>query len=177
MSEKPEPDVVEEWMTTASVVGGEGRATASRRPGMRLDRFELGAVLGSGGMGMVYEAWDTKLQRRVALKFLRRSGDGAISERRLLREAQGLAQLAHPNVILVYDIGHDEGRVWIAMEYVAGQTLRAWINSGERSRAEILERWIAAGRGLASVHAAGLVHRDIKPDNVLLGDDGRVRII
>ncbi|MEM7156894.1 MAG: serine/threonine-protein kinase [Myxococcota bacterium] len=146
-------------------------------PKVQVGRFRLERELGSGGMGTVYEGWDTELQRQVALKFLRRVGGDEAAELRLFREAQGLAQLSHPNVVPVYDVGRHEGRVWVAMEYVPGQTLRAWAKAQPRTRTEILTRWVEAGRGLAAVHDAGLVHRDIKPDNVLLGDDGRVRLV
>jgi tRNA A-37 threonylcarbamoyl transferase component Bud32/tetratricopeptide (TPR) repeat protein len=150
---------------------------ASERAGVWVDRFELLEKLGAGGMGTVWAAQDHRLQRRVALKFLRSQLDGSTSELRLFREAQALARMQHPNVIAVYDVGRHEGRVWIAMELVPGKTLREWVGERERPSAEILEVWLAAGRGLAAIHAAGLVHRDIKPDNVLLGDDGRVRVI
>ncbi len=144
---------------------------------VRVDRFVIERELGAGGMGTVYEARDEQLQRRVALKFLRRVDDDEGAELRLYREAQGLAQISHPNVVPVYDVGRHEGRVWIAMEYVQGQTLRAWAQEAPRSHREVLDRWVEAGRGLAVVHEAGLIHRDIKPDNVLLGEDGRVRLV
>ena len=144
---------------------------------VRVDRFVLERELGSGGMGTIYAAWDEQLRRRVALKFLRREGSDLAGEQRLFREAQALAQLSHPNVVPIYDVGRHEGRVWLAMEHISGQTLRAWTKQAPRSEAEILRAWIAAGRGLAAIHAASLVHRDIKPDNVMVGDDGRVRIV
>jgi len=144
---------------------------------LRIGRFTLEEQLGSGGMGTVWRAHDERLGRLVALKFLRETEQGEIGEARLFREAQGLAKIAHPNVVPVYDVGRHAGRVWIAMEYVPGRTLRSWVEREQPPVRAIIEAWVAAGRGLAAVHAAGLVHRDVKPENAMLGDDGRIRLI
>src|SRR5690606_1441150 len=138
---------------------------------------EIEDKLGSGGMSTVWRAHDRQLGRAVALKFMHFAGESqARGERRLLREAQALARIAHPNVVSVFDFGTHEDRVWVAMEHVPGRTLRE-LSGRERSWRARLDTWIALGRGLAAVHAVDLVHRDIKPDNALLGDDGRVRLI
>jgi tetratricopeptide (TPR) repeat protein len=122
-------------------------------------------------MGVVYAAYDPQLHRRVALKLLR----GA-SDERLLREARLMAKLAHPNVATVHDVGVFEDRVFLAMEFVEGGTLRTWGMQAGRPLREILDVVLQAAEGLAAAHRAGLVHRDLKPDNVLVGADGRVRI-
>jgi tetratricopeptide (TPR) repeat protein len=143
-------------------------------------RFLVLEKLGAGGMGVVYAAYDPELDRKLALKLLQpgstqveRSG----GQTRLLREAQALARLSHPNVISLYDVGTWRERVFIAMELVEGPSLREWLRQGPHPWREVVEVFLAAGRGLAAAHAAGLVHRDFKPDNVLLGKDGRVRVL
>jgi eukaryotic-like serine/threonine-protein kinase len=143
--------------------------------GERVGRYELLGMVGEGGMSFVYLAHDPELDRDVALKLMRvRVGkEGA---RRLQREAQALAKLSHPNVVPVYDAGMVAGQAFVAMEYVPGKTLRTWLR-GERSWREVVEVMVAAGRGLAAAHDRGLIHRDFKPDNVLIGDDGRVRVL
>jgi tetratricopeptide (TPR) repeat protein len=149
--------------------------------GTTIGRYHVLAQLGRGAMGVVYEAYDPELDRKVALKVLRfaERTDGSASEReaRLLREAQALAQLSHPNVVGVHDVGRVTGQIFIAMELVAGQTLSAWLRASPRPWPAVLEIFIAMGRGLAAAHAAGLVHRDVKPDNVMIGDDARVRVM
>jgi tetratricopeptide (TPR) repeat protein/predicted Ser/Thr protein kinase len=134
-------------------------------------RFELRERLGAGGMGVVYAAWDPQLDRRVAIKLLRNTSDTA--ELRLLREAKAMAQLRHPNVIQIHEVGHHDGQVFIAMQIIEGVSLRTWLTQQHRTWQEIVDVFIEAGRGLAAAHAAGLVHRDFKPDNVLL-EAGRV---
>jgi tetratricopeptide (TPR) repeat protein len=149
-------------------------APAGLDRGAAIGRYLVLAPVGAGGMGVVYAAYDPELDRKVAIKLLRPDVQGA-SGQQLLREAQAMARLSHPNVVAVHDAGTYEGRVFVAMEYVEGETLSAWRKREPRSWREILNVYIAAGRGLAAAHAAGLVHRDFKPDNVII-DKERVRV-
>jgi tetratricopeptide (TPR) repeat protein/tRNA A-37 threonylcarbamoyl transferase component Bud32 len=154
---------------------GAGDSDALEIP--RIGRFAILRKLGQGGMGVVFLAYDEGLDRKVALKLLRRSRDPHRSRARLTREAQALARLSHPNVVGIHEIGEHDGQIYIAMEYVRGQTLRQWMNRETRPWREVLRVLLQAGRGLEAAHAAGLVHRDFKPDNVLVGEDGRVRVV
>jgi serine/threonine protein kinase/tetratricopeptide (TPR) repeat protein len=154
------------------------------QPGTRLGRYEVRERIGSGGMGVVFTAYDPELDRRIAIKILRdeKRDEGDLSRadearRRLLREAQAMAKLDHPNVIKVHDVGLHEGRVFIAMEFVEGETLKAWLASGQRPWREVLDVFVQAGRGLAAAHGGGLVHRDFKPDNVMIDRRGHVRVM
>lgn len=150
---------------------------------VKIDRFTLLDLVGAGSMGEVYAAYDERLDRKVALKLVRADvNQDAGAGESLLREAQTLAQLSHPNIVHVYDVGSFEGRVFIAMEFVRGQTLLRWLDtldglpSSERGE-RIVQMFLAVGRGLEAAHDAGLTHRDVKPGNILVGDDGRVRVV
>jgi eukaryotic-like serine/threonine-protein kinase len=161
-----------------------------------LSRYILLGQLGSGGTSMVYKAYDPELDRKVALKLLQsRKSRGSVGRRRLHREAQAMAKLTHPNVVTVHDVSIYEeldlgldaafqgetleippNGVFIVMELVEGGDLRRWLHRRHRPWRAVLEVMLAAGRGLAAAHEVGIVHRDFKPGNVLIGDDGRVLV-
>jgi tetratricopeptide (TPR) repeat protein len=149
--------------------------------GTALGRFVVLGLVGRGAMGEVYGAYDPDLDRKIAIKLVRARAGGAEGgsdgRARLMREAQATAKISHPNVVVVYDAGTFGARVFIAMEFVEGHTLRYWLQEKERSWQEILETFLAAGRGLAAAHAKELVHRDFKPDNVMVGAAGHVRVM
>ncbi|MBX7083454.1 MAG: serine/threonine-protein kinase [Nannocystaceae bacterium] len=141
----------------------------------RIGRYLVIERVGHGAMGVVYAAFDPELSRKIAIKVLHRS-EGEAARPRLIREAQALARLSHPNVVQIYDVGTHEGAVWVAMEFAEGRTLRQWLEqrSPWASRLAVV---CQAGRGLAAAHDVGIVHRDFKPDNVLVGDDGLARVV
>ena len=149
--------------------------------GDEVGRFVILDRIGHGGMGVVFAAYDPKLDRKVALKLLRSSDDSSTApeeaQARLLREAQAIAQQSHPNVISVYDVGTYKSEVYIAMEFVDGDTLTGWLKKWDRPWRDRLDKFLEAGRALAAAHGGGLVHRDFKPDNVLVGTDERVRVM
>ncbi len=164
--------------TVISQTTAEGRGPVKgRRLGDHLGRYHLLSRIGSGGMGEVYAAYDPELDRRVAIKVLHagRHADEA-SVLRLRREAQALARLRHDNVVLVHDVGTVEGVSFLAMEFIEGQTLRRWLEQEHEVEA-LLRVFAAAGRGLDAAHKSGLVHRDFKPDNVMVDVSGRVVVM
>ncbi len=156
-----------------------GQATLAR--GAAIGRYVVLGLVGRGGMGEVYAAYDPELDRKVAVKLLRvKPGNGvSLTEgrQRTLREAQAIARLSHPNVVVVYDVGTFRDQVFIAMEFVEGNTVTFWLQAQTRSWQEVLRVFRAAGRGLVAAHEKGLVHRDFKPDNVMVGRDGEVRVM
>ncbi len=145
------------------------------QPGEVLDRYLVIGRVGAGAMGVVYAAFDPQLDRKVALKLLR-TGATREAQSRLLGEAQALARLSHPGVVTVYAAGVAGEQVFMAMEFVEGTTLREWLRQKRRPWREVLSVFERAGEGLSAAHHAGLVHRDFKPDNVLMGADGRVQV-
>ncbi|MBW1811452.1 MAG: serine/threonine protein kinase, partial [Deltaproteobacteria bacterium] len=155
------------------------QTTSSLPRGTNLGRFVVLEQIGAGGMGVVYSAYDSVLDRKVAVKLLRFDCEGeaaAVRQDRLMREARAMAQLAHPNVNTVFDVGTYRGQVFVAMELIDGLTLTGWLQQKTRSVRQILDVFLQAGRGLAAAHRASLIHRDVKPDNLLIGNDGRVRV-
>ncbi|HEY1959941.1 MAG TPA: serine/threonine-protein kinase [Polyangiaceae bacterium] len=166
--------------TCASLVVGIARTFAEPEDlpsGARFGRYQIEARLGRGGMGTVYAARDPLLDRRVALKVLHHSVTELSDVReRILREGRALARLSHPNVVAIYDVGEEDGRLFLTMELVAGATLRAWLRDPRPWR-EVLEVFVQAAEALAAAHAAGVVHGDFKPDNVIVAHDRRAFVM
>ena len=147
-------------------------------PGTQVGNYRILDRLGAGGMGEVYRARDSRLERDVALKVLPASLEtDAVAVERLLREARAAASLDHPNICVVHDVGVGEGRPYLAMELLRGETLRARLERGALSLDELLDGWIQLADALDAAHRAGLVHRDLKPDNVIVTDRGAWKVL
>src|SRR5499433_1111477 len=146
--------------------------------GTKLGRYEIRSKIGEGGMGEVYLAQDTKLDRKVALKIL--PADLASHRDRMerfVREAKSAAALSHPNIAQIFEIGEDHGTHFIAMEFVDGQTLREIIRGSDADLPKLLRYLQHAAEGLAKAHGSGIVHRDLKPDNIMVTRDGHTKIL
>jgi len=168
----PEPDGTLDLPITDQVT-----AAGALDPGQLIGRFVVRARLGEGGMGIVLAGHDTDLNRSVAIKLVRSEVDHPAYRARLLREAQAMARLEHPNVARVYEVGSDRGRLFVAMELIDGVTLSTWLRVQRRPWQAIVAMFHQVGAGLAAVHRVGLIHRDFKPDNVLVDRDGRARVV
>jgi tetratricopeptide (TPR) repeat protein len=176
---RPNVDVVEDRRLKDTV---KSRLFGSRSEKLRIGRFVVLKRIGEGGMGVVYAAYDPELDRKVAIKLLlpEAAADGGDDQAkaRLMREAQALARLSHPNVVQIYEVGPYGSEVYVAMEFVEGGTLLEWLRGPEpRTWQQVVATFVQAGRGLAAAHEKKLVHRDFKPGNVLVGEDGQVRVL
>ena len=156
--------------------GLEDTKSAIDGAGKRVGRYEMEGQLGEGGMGVVYRALDTKLNRPVAIKFLSNEFADAAARHRFQREAQTASSLNHPHILTVYDAGEFEGRQYQVTEFVDGGTLKTWAGSGQRTWRPIVELLTGVADGLAAAHAAGILHRDIKPENILISQSGYAKL-
>ena len=146
--------------------------------GHTISHYRITGKLGSGGMGIVYEAEDVRLPRKVALKFLpEESADDPDAERRFQREADTIAQLNHPNICTIYEIDRADGRAFIAMECVEGINLKTYMARNQLSTGAIVEIALQIAAALGSAHAKGIVHRDIKPGNIVVSSEGQVKVL
>ncbi len=170
LAERPAPDQLARAVAKAKIAG----ALFATKQQVKLGRYHLLEQVGRGGMGVVWGAWDPELERRVAVKVLEATGGNA--RERILREGQALAKLSHPIVVPVFDVGVVDERVYLVMEWVRGENERTWAAAPREVR-EIVRVFRDAGAGLEAAHAAGLIHRDFKPENAVVGEDGRVRVL
>jgi serine/threonine-protein kinase len=153
------------------------KSAPPEHPGERIGRYRVEALLGVGGMGRVVRAWDEVLRRRVAIKVLSADGDGKSTVRRILREARLAAALDHPGAVAIFDFGEHEGAPFIVMEHVSGASLRAQVGRADVSPATRLGWLVDVARALSAAHREGIVHRDVKPENVMVRDDGAVKVL
>src|SRR3954469_25627609 len=167
-------DREQELAGTMTAAARTATADAPVPLGATLGRYRLERELGAGAMGVVHAAFDPDLERRIALKVLKGAIATAEARDRLLREARAMARLSHPNVVTVHEVGTANGRDFVAMELIHGDNLADWLRTAKRPVAQVIAAFVAAGRGLAAAHAAGIVHRDFKPHNVLRSRDGRI---
>ncbi|HVY40407.1 MAG TPA: serine/threonine-protein kinase, partial [Polyangia bacterium] len=165
-------------VAVAAPIAPAGPPGGTRRlDAVAVGRYQLRRLVGRGAMGEVYAGHDPELDRQVAIKILRTDVRNADAHRaRFMREAQAVARLHHPNVVGIYDVGSAGARIFLAMELIEGETLAAWLSRRARPVPEILRTFALAGRGLQAAHAAGIVHRDFKPQNVMVGRDGAPRV-
>ncbi|MEZ4453341.1 MAG: serine/threonine-protein kinase [Nannocystaceae bacterium] len=154
-----------------------GRLFGGSSEPTHIGRYLIGRRLGAGGMGVVYSAYDPELDRRVALKLLHADRSGPEARARILREAQAIARISHPNIVHVYEVNEHADQVFMAMEFAPGETIDEWIHRRPRSWREVLGAYLQVAEGLRAAHEVGLVHRDIKPENVVMGEKGRVMIL
>jgi len=150
-----------------------------RTPGTHVGPYIVLEQLGLGGMGVVYSAYDPKLDRKIALKVLRSQGHdegAAVARLRLVSEGRALARVSHPNVVAVYDVGSLDSEVYVAMELIEGHTLGQWRKAARRDWPEVVDMFVDIAAGLVAVHDASLVHRDVKPDNILIDGEGRPKV-
>jgi serine/threonine protein kinase len=159
----------------------KSRLFRSKARPVKIGRFTVIDRLGEGGMGVVYTAYDDQLDRKVAVKVLRGEAtrQDQVGRTRLLREAQAMARLSHPNIVTVYEVGDLDDQVFIAMEFVRGVSLDAWLKRPGQAHLARDPRRVhrKAGRGLEAAHRAGIIHRDFKPHNVLVADEGAVKVL
>ena len=145
-------------------------------PGVQLGQYKIETAIGAGGMGTVFRAVDTKLHRPVAIKFLSDELADAAARRRFQREAQMASSLNHPHILTVYDVGEFEGRQYLVTEFVDGGTLKNWAQQQPRNWEDVAQLLTGVADGLATAHQAGILHRDIKPDNILVTASGYAKL-
>jgi len=149
------------------------RMTGEGADALTIGPYKLGRRLGEGAMGVIYETYDAQLDRKIAIKVLRKQHSKAHSHPRKssLREAETMARVVHDNIVKVYEVDYDSGQAWISMELVKGSTLREWLHDFDGPWKEVLHIYVQVGRGIVAAHERGIVHGDLKPDNILVGDD------